>query len=518
VSLDTLPAQAAVQRALASTRAVTTAVVVVAFVARMVTFSGVGLRSIQGYDEGVYYAGAAALVSGRVPYQDFLFLHPPGVLLLLAPFAELGRLTSDSFGLSVARVTFWALGALNAGLVARIAARGGQVPAAVAGLCYAVWQPAVYAERTLLLEGSGNTALLVALLLLGRTRTPLSGRAQLAAGAAMGAAACIKIWMVVPLGVLLGWQLLTAGRRAALRVSAGAAVAGVLILAPFLPQWRPMFRMVVTDQGERVREVAVVERLTMVAGLRPLTDNVPGVAVDLAVVAVCLLTAFAAVLAWSRPASRVHVVLLCASVAVLLGVPTMYDHYAAFAAAPFALVLGGAVAALRDRRRAQAITRGTPGAGGRALHRAAVPAALVLGVLLAVHVRTLAAPYGAEFPAAQLRPHVAQRPCLVTDLPMVPVLLDVLSRDLDRGCPLRVDVTGEEFDAYRERGPGGAAVDRSDNEAWQGLMQQYLTSGSSTVLARSQTGLSATTQDRLATLPVLARVGPYTVLGRSTAR
>ncbi|HKG51530.1 MAG TPA: hypothetical protein VKB14_13905 [Actinomycetales bacterium] len=514
-----------------SLRTITLAVVVLAFLIRLVTFGGVGLRSVQGYDDGVYYAGAVALLSGRLPYRDFLFLHPPGILLVAAPFAEFGRLTSDSFGLLAIRVAFCALGALNAGLVTRVAARNGLVPATVAGLCYALWYPAIYAERTVLLEASGNTALLVALLLLGRTMRPVSGRAQLAAGAAMGLAACVKIWMLAPLAVLLVWQLMSSGRRSAVRVAAGAAIAGAVVLAPFLTLWDALLRMVVLDQMGRPRDgTTVVERLREIGGLQPLSGNLPMAAVDLALLSVCLLTVGIALLAWSRPEARVHVLLLAVSVGVLLSVPTMFDHYAAFAAVPFALVLADATAALSQPGAfSQSAAFSQPwreSAKGRVpaprrrrwVTRAAAPALLVLVALLAVHVRTVAAPHGVAFPATRLRPYVAARPCLVTDVPIVPVLLDVLSRDLDRGCPLVVDVMGEEHHGDRPRGPDGVPVVRQRNALWQGLMQRYLTAGSTTVLARPETGLSATTTQRLTRLPLLVREGQFTVLGRPSAR
>src|SRR4051794_34211857 len=108
-------------------------VVAVALLAAAVRLAAVvaggGLRGLMGYDDGVYFAGADAMVSGRVPYRDFVLLPPPGILLALAPFAELGRLTSDSTGLAAARLAFIAVGALNAALVVRIASRFGVLAA-----------------------------------------------------------------------------------------------------------------------------------------------------------------------------------------------------------------------------------------------------------------------------------------------------------------------------------------------------------------------------------------------------
>ncbi|HEY5979840.1 MAG TPA: hypothetical protein VIT41_09410 [Microlunatus sp.] len=64
-------------------------VLVVALLNRLLpVLRGAGLSDVLGYDDAVYYhAGAVGLVHGRVPYQDFLFLHPPGVPLALAPVA-----------------------------------------------------------------------------------------------------------------------------------------------------------------------------------------------------------------------------------------------------------------------------------------------------------------------------------------------------------------------------------------------------------------------------------------------
>src|SRR5579862_545272 len=43
------------------------------------------------YDDGVYMGAATRLSHGVVPYRDFVFLHPPGIILLLTPFAFVGR-------------------------------------------------------------------------------------------------------------------------------------------------------------------------------------------------------------------------------------------------------------------------------------------------------------------------------------------------------------------------------------------------------------------------------------------
>src|SRR4051812_19815082 len=57
-----------------------------------------GLLGVIGYDPGVYYSSAAAITFGRLPYDDYVLLHPPGLSLVLVPFALVGRLTTDHIG------------------------------------------------------------------------------------------------------------------------------------------------------------------------------------------------------------------------------------------------------------------------------------------------------------------------------------------------------------------------------------------------------------------------------------
>lgn len=83
-----------------------------AFVVRLGSvLRGGGLFGRIGYDGSVYYAAASALARGLLPYRDFLLLHPPGIALLLLPFAALGRLVGDAGGYALARLAWFGLGA-----------------------------------------------------------------------------------------------------------------------------------------------------------------------------------------------------------------------------------------------------------------------------------------------------------------------------------------------------------------------------------------------------------------------
>ena len=103
------------------TRLTAAGVAAVALTVRLtVSLRGGGLFGVHAYDDGVYFAAASALMAGRLPYRDFLFLHPPGVALALAPFAGMGWLTHDALGLAAARVAWTCIGATNALLASKL--------------------------------------------------------------------------------------------------------------------------------------------------------------------------------------------------------------------------------------------------------------------------------------------------------------------------------------------------------------------------------------------------------------
>ena len=167
------------------------AVAITAFAVRAYMLRFAQLTGEGTYDDALHFSGSLALVLGQLSYRDFLFPHPPMILISLSPFAALAQLTSDGFGLAVARVAWMLLGALNATAVARLLRPLGRLSAVVGGLAYALYFPAVYAESTTMLEGLANTFLLMALLLLssGRKLSRL-----LWAGMFLGLVPKVKIW------------------------------------------------------------------------------------------------------------------------------------------------------------------------------------------------------------------------------------------------------------------------------------------------------------------------------------
>ncbi|HEX8508783.1 MAG TPA: hypothetical protein VF635_04710 [Propionibacteriaceae bacterium] len=477
---------------------------VVAFVARLVpTLRGSGLFGLQFYDDGVHYAAATGLVHGRLPYRDFLLLHPPGIVLALAPFAELARWVGDARGFAAARLAFMALGGVNALLVSRFLRPTGRYAAWFGGLFYALFWPAIYSEHTVLLEGLANTCLLGALLLVVPTvsgtrgaDTPSTGRLILA-GVLLGLATTVKIWGVVPIVVLFGWLVVRFWWRPAWLFLAGAAASTTAVCLPFFVQAPgPMWRMVVIDQLQRNNTgLALFERLNEIVGL---TLYRPPERVTLLLVVAWAVLVAATGSAWAVRRARPVVVLLLALTALLLLTPSWFVHYTALTAALIAIVVGTA---------AQRLVALQAFAGSRAL-RTGMGTLLVLA-LAAFSLPVASAKVGQPFPGRTLGAAVADLPgCVTTDHPSTLILMNVLSRNLDRRCPLVVDLGGASYDLPS---PERGVVTRRNNDVFQAYALAYLRTGDAMILARFRRGfgLSNASTKVIYGWPVIKRAGGY---------
>ncbi|PZR06975.1 MAG: hypothetical protein DI536_29340 [Archangium gephyra] len=168
------------------------------------------------YDEGVYLSASRALASGLLPYRDFVFVHPPGVVLWLLPATWL---TPDVM-LLVARVASVLVGSLSIVLLARVI---GGLPGLAAGLVWATRWEAMAADRGVFLEPLMICAGLAALFMSQR-------RAWLVAGALLGLSFVFKSWGVF-------WALLLVlsapDWKSRSRLIIGAVLTAAVVLAPF---------------------------------------------------------------------------------------------------------------------------------------------------------------------------------------------------------------------------------------------------------------------------------------------
>jgi hypothetical protein len=468
-----------------------------------------GLSGLLGYDQGVYFSAAEALVFGRLPYRDFLFLHPPGVIVALAPLGALARLTHDSWGIELARVAALLLGAANAGLVALAARRAGLFAAATAGAFYAVWRPVAVTETETRLEPFVSLGLLVALAVLATAPDRVRRRALVLAGCGLGFALTVKIWAVVPVVVVLVWCVARFGRRAAAWVAVPLVATGVVVCLPFLlAAPAAMSRMVVVDQLSRGRMAATLaERTTGMLGLSAVVGHRPhlqGTVLLLLVAGGALL-----VLAWVRvPSARVAVVLLLAQGGVVLASPSYFRYYDAYPAPALALCAGAGAAAvlgLLARSRAPAVRR-----------TAAVT--LTFGLVLALGAAAgsdTRAVVGRAFPAAALRGMVSRARCVTSDSVGALVQLDVFGRDLRHGCPVVIDVGGLSHDRDAAAIVDGRQTPRLTDLRWQRDVSRYLRSGGAQVLVRRHyDGFDRATIRRLHRPRLRLDAGAYAVYGR----
>lgn len=462
---------------------------------RLLVESG-GLDGSDGYDDGVYYATADALVHGRLPYRDVLLLQPPGAILALVPFAWLGSLTHDPVGVITGRLCFIGVGGVNAILSMRIGRRFGLTAAVLAGVGYAVFFPAAYSERSTLLEPLGTCGLLLAVLLAdGAARRPRLGMAL--AGAAAGVAMGMRIWYVVPVAVIAAVH-----RRSGIRFAIGATAAAAAIYLPFLlASPAALIREVVLDQlgRPRIASAPPLNRLSTLLGALPLhlpppwsfllSPNKVGVLLLLGMVACCAATL-------TMRGARLFPLAALAGTAVLLISPSFFLHYGALTAPWVVLTVAIGVPRLLS--------------AVRSVPRRALLAGLVAVVLVALNLREVeVARPSSPIPVSVLGPAAQQvQGCVQADDPQTLAALDVLTRDLERGCALWPDVTGATYDRDAVR-VAGRPLPRRLDDVWQNDVTRYLLSGNAVIIHRAATDLDPDSRRLVRSGRVLARSGTW---------
>lgn len=468
---------------------------VIAFLVRLVpVVRGGGIKGFYNYDPAVYYAAAAGMAHGLLPYRDFLLLHAPGVPVALLPFALIGRLTSDSTGMALARLAIMVMGAVSAILVTRILKPAGITAAVVGGLVYAVYWPAVYVERAAWLEGYGSFLTAVAMLLvLGvpRFRERHPRWAMALAGVSLSLACAVKVWAVVPLLTVIGWALVRRKWRDAAYLTGGAAAAGVAMLLPFVGTLPQMWQMVVSAQLGRQRGAADtwLMRVEGLSGLNIVWNgqlHLSAGLTALALVAISLLSVRTNV-------GRLALLLLATGTVLLLTGPTWFRHYPALIAAPLAVTFGIGTA--------QVIAWLRP----RWLKVVAV--ALATGTLVTIGAMLSIDKVGTRFPGRQLARIVEAVPgCLTTDDPNAMIVSDLLDANLTQGCRFVVDLSGYRYVV-------GDRATFTKNAAWQQFVREYLGSGSAVILLRGTTKarMDAETRDLLNSWPVVDEVKGHAV-------
>jgi alpha-1,2-mannosyltransferase len=355
-----------------------------ALVIRLFTLTRPGfLTGITEYDDGVYIGGSIRMTEGQLPYLNFAFVQPPGILELMLPVALLAKVTSTVKALALARLLTALASTACIPLVGNLVRYRGAVVTAVACGVLAVYPPDITTAHTLLLEPWMNLFCLIAINLAFR-RGHLARPVMLGwAGVALGFAGAIKFWAAAPALVLLVLCLVDQtdrGRRVR-NYLIGLVVGFVVPSAPFLVTAPVTFlRSTIFDQAAREGSaVAFGVRMANLTGLIDVYSTKGKLMLDpggnsmfaageqagigdahsigwLPILAAVVLIAALAV-GYARQSRRLTQLewlsLATAFIAAVMitGYSAFFYHYADFPAPWLALALGGAAGALAGHRR-----------------------------------------------------------------------------------------------------------------------------------------------------------------------
>ena len=454
----------------------------VAFLVRAVpVLVGGGLDGYLSYDDGVYFGAAIALIHGELPYRDVLLLHPPGMAVLLVPFALLGSMVGDATAFATARLAIMTLGALNAVLAGLVAGRYSRVAGLLAAGLYATWNVAAIGERSTDLHAPQHTLVLLALLVVsGPGRVRVAG--AVAAGAALGLATSIQLWQGATLLVVLWWTWTRAvdGRevRTVVAGTAGAVASFTLVAGPFFAlaprtdgppgHLRPA-RAAAHGRRDRGPSAGAGRWSRCVhrcpPGLRTLDPMPVVLAAALAGLALLLATA------WRRPWTRPWVALASSRRRSCSRRRRSSPITGAFVA-PATTV---------------ALATGFVMAGGWLVRHRIGPRFVVAGFVLLLVVLgavSILPPRGRALPLVALREDLAAARCVAADAAGVAVLTGTLRRNAERGCPIVVDPTGVAYDTDRGRRYPTPRSWRIHAPGYQAAMEAWYTSVDAALFVR----------------------------------
>jgi alpha-1,2-mannosyltransferase len=427
------------------------------------------LLSVTEYDDGPYFGSALRLVSGVLPYRDFLLVQPPGITLLMVPAALLGKVTGTAWAMACGRILTCAAGAATVTLAGLLVRHRGLI--AVIGVCgvSAVFPDSVQAAHTVLVEPwLALFCLAGAVAVFDRDRLTASGRRLAWGGLAFGFAGAVEVWAIFPVLVIavlglrhlrrLGWYL-------------GGVAAGFLIpVVPFAALDPRNFYdgLVVAQVGGRLsaRRVSTWYRLREMAGLSDLGLSHQGVAIAVVLIIGLILAGLwlAGIATRRLPPLDVFAVATTGAVAVAFLWPVQFHyHFSAFLAPflamavtlPWARVADGGRPAPGPSRAAAPARTAYP----LPQQLMAVAAAMVIVVMAVIQARS----------EIRIKPHLAQSvittatrliprgACLVTDEVSFAIMANRFDSDVP-GCPVLVDSIGTDYAMSHGLDPGTGAA------------------------------------------------------------
>ncbi|WP_375496564.1 glycosyltransferase 87 family protein [uncultured Jatrophihabitans sp.] len=397
------------------------------------------------YDGGVYLSSALAFVDGRLPYRDYVFVQPPGIVLLLSPVALLAKAAGTAQAMGLAKILVGLVGAAAVPVGALVLRHRGPAATTLGCAVLALQGDAIASAWTPLLEPWLVLCCLGAAAL-AFTGDELAGsRRLLFAGVLLGLACSIKIWAVAPAVVLVVVAL--AARRGRAPLAGLLLGAGVPLLPFALASPGAFWHQVVVAQVTRSAPTRTPTAFRLVHMFATSTPNgeQPDPLEWALLVTVALLVLVLLVVPWLRrpPRSPLEWFAVGAAVlvvAMLLTPDTFYWHYATFST-PF-LVLAGAL-------------RLPPRWGRRPAVAVASVAVLVLAVLVVPRSVRSTHPYDNH---RALQAAIPKGACVVSSTPGATIAADRVST---RGsCPPLFDPFGQILAATGGQAPSEAQLRR----------------------------------------------------------
>jgi len=416
------------------------------------------LHGVLTYDDGVYLGSAIYLIHGIVPYHDYVFVAPPGITLLMTPFALLTHVTTTNESLALARVFTAVVTGANAFLAGLVVRHRGFAASLAAATALAIFPSAYFADNTVLLEPYLVFFCLLGIVLLFQNGDLATPRRAWLAGLAFGFGGAIKPWAVIPFVIALAFCV-PVWRRAVVPLVGGAVIGfGVPCLPFFL--LAPVAFLRDTIWAQLLRTTSGVtftlgDRFLNLTGLKlPLGFNVSGqAAVELGVAAAAVFgLVFLAALAAGR-SSRLDWFAFATMVATTLSLmlpASFYNHYTYFAAPFVAIVFGLQVRYLLEALTwvAQRIAGGTytsvdfaARTGLTFIMAALIVAGTFDGVRREVRYTRVWFSAVAESPGPGIAARVPAGTCVVTDMSALVISGNRLSAGVP-GCPTVLDSFG----------------------------------------------------------------------------
>jgi hypothetical protein len=456
------------------------------------------------YDDGVYLGSAIRLLQGILPYKDYAFLQPPGILIVALPFAAIAKLASAKMAMAAARLATACAGAACVALAGNLVRhRGALVTGVTCGLL-AIYPADIMAARTLLLEPWMNLCCLLAATA-AFSAGRLAGPRRLAlAGVALGFATTIKFWAAIPVAVLLAVILLVPGQRwARARWYVLAVAGGFLVPVAAFAGSVPLgfLRDTLLYQATRVgasTPLAVrldhLTGLTVVLGAHGLAitpgsytlfqadstgsmePTSAGLALPLAVIIAAAALIVIPYARWRRDRSPLEWFALATAVvaaAAIVSYSAFFYHYPAFPA-PWLAIAGGAAAGALAQPRAMT---------ERA--RRAVTAAVAVAVAVAVIAVAALEVIQVDGVYVQGNPYVADTipagACVVSDQVSLTISANRFTAAAP-GCPDVVDSLAQTLALSHGVSPaGGAGKSQAVVSGWESIFSKaqfvWLTDG-----------------------------------------